>query len=153
LEAGGELMMILDVLKEDHREVAELLKKISRVRTAKSREKYFVEMKQSLEIHAYLEQLIFYRALLQSSDHQGAVESADQDHRRITDQMAELDSLQKDDPEWMPKFRTLKGNIEDHVRKEETDLFERAQKSLSEEQLRKLGAEMVTKKAEQLAVQ
>jgi hemerythrin-like domain-containing protein len=144
---------ILDVLKDDHKEVAELLKKISRVRTAKSRETYFVEMKQSLEMHAFLEQLIFYRALLRSSDHQSVVERADEDHRQITDQMAELDSLKKDDPEWMPKFRSLKGSIEDHVQEEETELFERARKMFSEEQLRTLGAEMVTKKAEQLATQ
>jgi hypothetical protein len=144
---------ILDVLKDDHKEVAELLKKITRLRSAKSREKHFVEMKQSVEMHAFLEQLIFYRALLQSSDHQSAVEKADQDHDKISEQMAELDSLQKDDPNWITKFRLLKGSIEDHVQEEESDLFERARKTLSEEQLRKLGAEMVTKKAEQLAVQ
>ena len=146
-------MNILDVLKEDHKEVAELLLKISRVRTAKSREKYFVEMKQSLEMHSYLEQLIFYRALLESSDHQTAVEHAGEEHQQITDQMAELDSLPKDDPEWMPKFRTLKQSIANHVQEEETDLFERARNSLSEEQLTRLGAEMATKKAGQMAVQ
>ena len=146
-------MTILDVLKEDHKEVDEFLKRISRVRTAKSREKYFVEMKQSLEMHSYLEQLIFYRALLESSNGQKVVEHAVEEHQQITDQMAELDSLPKDDPDWMPKFRVLKGSIEDHVQEEETDLFERAKKSLSEERLTTLGAEMATKKAEQIAVQ
>ena len=146
-------MTILDVLKEDHKEVAELLKRVSRVRTVKSREKYFVEMKQSLEMHSYLEQLIFYRALLESSDHQTAVEHAGQEHGQITDQMAELDSLPNDDSDWMPKFQRLRERIEAHVQEEETDLFERAKKTLSEERLTKLGAEMVTKKAEQLAAQ
>ena len=145
-------MNILDVLKEDHKEVTELLFKISKVRTAKSREKYFVEMKQALEMHSYLEQLIFYRALLESPDHQSA-EHAGEEHQQITEQMAELDSLAKDDPEWMPKFRTLKQSIADHVQEEETDLFERARKALSEGRLNRLGAEMATKKAEQVAVQ
>ena len=146
-------MNILDVLKEDHKEVTELLLKISRVRTAKSREKYFVEMKQSFEMHSYLEQLIFYRALLESSDDRSAAEHAVEEHQQITDQMAELDSLAKDDPEWMPKFRTLKQSIANHVQEEETDLFERARKALSDEQLTRLGAEMATKKAGQVAVQ
>jgi hypothetical protein len=146
-------MTILDVLKDDHKEVAELLKKISRVRTAKSREKFFVEMKQSVEMHAYLEQLIFYRALLESADDQAAVEHAGEEHRRITELMAELDSLPKHDADWIKKFRILRGSIENHVQEEETDLFERAQNKLSEERLIKLGAEMATKKAEQLALQ
>lgn len=146
-------MTILEVLAEDHREVAELLKKISRLRTAKTREKYFVEMKQSLEMHSFLEQLIFYRELLGSSDHQKAGQRAIDEHQSIAERLAELDSMPKDDEEWMPRFRSLKESIQSHVDDEESDLFERAKKILSYEQLEKLGAEMATKKAEQLAVQ
>lgn len=146
-------MTILEVLRDDHKQVSELLNTISRTRTAKPREKHFVEVKQMVEMHSYLEQLIFYRALLSFTENQDLIQHAQEEHQHITELMAELDSLAKEDREWMPKFRALKEAIKNHVAEEEGKVFDRARKSLSPERLNQLGAEMVTKKAEQLAVQ
>ena len=146
-------MTILEVLSDEHREVSQLLKTISRSRSAKSREKHFVEMKQMLEMHAFLEQLVFYSALLDSTSHKVLIEHAQEEHQRITDALAELDSIPKHDKEWMPKFHVLKEMIQDHVKEEEGEIFDQARKSFNQERLQRLGAEMVTRKAEQLAVQ
>src|SRR5687767_4035797 len=104
-------------------------------------------------MYSYLEQLIFYRALLDSGENAKAIERATHDHQMVTDLLAELDSMQKNDAEWMEKFRILRQSVQAHVDEEESDLFDRSTQTLSEEQLRKLGAEMATKKAEQLASQ
>jgi hemerythrin-like domain-containing protein len=146
-------MDILEVLKEDHKEVSQLLKKISRTRALKSREKIFVDMKQSVEIHSFLEQLIFYTALQDSPENEFVVESAQKEHQEIEYLLAELDSLPKDDEEWMPKFRLVKERIEEHVKEEESALFDCAHQTFTPQRLLDLGAEMTTKKAEQLAVQ
>ena len=146
-------MTILEVLSEDHQEVSLQLKTIAKTRSVKSREKHFVEMKQSLEIHAFLEQLIFYKALFEVQENREIIQRSEEEHELITELLAVLDSLPKDEEEWMPKFRILKEAIEAHVKKEEGEIYDRARKTLSADQLTKLGAEMATKKAEQLAVQ
>jgi hemerythrin-like domain-containing protein len=146
-------LTIQKVLKQDHQEILELLKKVSQARNVLNREKFFVEMKQVIDIHIHLEQLIFYNAVAEAKENEDAVLRCSAEHQQITDALMELDSLSKEDRGWKPKFLALKKSIQRHFQDEEGDLFQRAKKTLPQARLEKLGAEMATRTAEQLALQ
>ena len=52
---------------------------------------------------------------------------------------------------WTAKFTVLKENIEHHVEEEEDEMFKKARKVLSEEEIETLGARMEKAKGEQKA--
>jgi hemerythrin-like domain-containing protein len=61
-----------------------------------------------------------------------------------------LQPLAKDEEQWTAKFTVLKESIEHHVEEEEGELFTRARKVLSEENIETLGTRMEKAKTEQL---
>ncbi len=65
--------------------------------------------------------------------------------------LSELDTEAKDDETWTAKFTVLKENIEHHVEEEEGELFKKARKVLSQEEIEELGARMEEAKSKQKA--
>jgi hemerythrin-like domain-containing protein len=53
--------------------------------------------------------------------------------------LEELATAPKDDEQWTAKFTVLKENIEHHVEEEEGEMFEKARKVLSKDEIEKLG--------------
>jgi hemerythrin-like domain-containing protein len=62
--------------------------------------------------------------------------------------LAELDKLGKDEETWTAKFTVLKENVEHHVEEEETEMFPKATKALSEEEVEALGTRLEKAKEE-----
>ena len=50
-----------------------------------------------------------------------------------------LASAPKDDEQWTAKFTVLKENVEHHVEEEEEEMFQKARKVLSEDEIDELG--------------
>ena len=143
-------MDIVQVLREDHDELRQLVKKCSFSRSPANREKYFVELKQAFEMHSFIEPLIFYPALLEAGIDPAHVRARQEEIVRL---MAELDSVTPEDESWLPAFRTIKKRIEGYLAEEEEDVLPLSREKLDPDVLEKLGAQMVAKTAEQRAVQ
>ena len=146
-------MNAFTLLKQDHETVAGLLEKIDQTteRGTKTREDLFTKLKTELDIHAKIEEEIFYPALEDQDETRDITLEAFEEHRLVKQLLGELESMSKDAEEWTAKFTVLKENIEHHVEEEEGEMFENARKVLSKEDQESLGTRMEQAKKEEKA--
>jgi hypothetical protein len=109
-----------------------------------------VELKQAFEMHSFLEQLVFYPALMDAGIDPAHVR-ARQDE--IVNLMAELDALTPEGDEWSQKYRVIRKRMETYIMEEEQNVLAQSRKKMDPKVLEDLGAAMVAKTAEQRAVQ
>ena len=144
-------MNAFTLLKTDHKKVAGILEKIdsSTERAVKTREELFTELKTELDIHARIEETIFYPALEKAEETRDITLEAFEEHRLVKQLLKELESMPKNSEEWTAKFTVLKEQVEHHVEEEETDMFPKAKKVLSESDAEALGERLEAAKEEQ----
>jgi hemerythrin-like domain-containing protein len=145
-------MNAFTLLKTDHKKVAGILEKLDSTteRGVKTREELFTQLKTELDVHARIEETIFYPALEKADETRDITLEAFEEHRLVKQLLSELQSLAKDEEQWTAKFTVLKEQIEHHVEEEEGEMFKDARKVLSEEDIETLGTRMEKAKAEQL---
>lgn len=141
------------LLKSDHEKVAGIMDKIEGTteRALKTREELFTQLKTELDIHAKIEETILYPVLEKAKESRDITLEAFEEHRLVKQLLRELEAEAKDDEKWTAKFTVLKENVEHHVEEEEGELFKKARKVLSEEEIEELGTRMEKAKGEQKA--
>ncbi len=146
-------MNAFTLLKNDHEKVAGILEKLEGTteRALKTREELFTQLKSELDVHTKIEETIFYPVLEKADESRDITLEAFEEHRIVKQLLAELEASAKDDEVWTAKFTVLKENIEHHVEEEEGEMFKKARKVLSEEEIETLGARMEKAKGEQKA--
>lgn len=146
-------MDAFELLKSDHEKVAGILEKLDGTteRALKTREELFTQLKTELDIHAAIEEKIFYPVLEKADESRDVTLEAFEEHRLVKQLLGELEAEAKDDETWTAKFTVLKEQIEHHVEEEEGEMFKKARKVLSKEEIEELGARMEKAKGEQKA--
>jgi len=134
-------MDVFALLKADHERVAGMMDKVDETteRAAKGREETFTRIKEELDLHALIEEQIFYPALEEVDETRDITLEAYEEHRLVKQLLSELEQEPKDTEEWTAKFTVLKENVEHHVEEEEGELFKKARQVLSEEEIESLG--------------
>jgi transcription elongation factor GreA-like protein len=145
------VMNAFELLKKDHKKVSDLFKQLDETteRAVKTREELFGKLKQELDIHARIEETIFYPAIKDAEETREITLEAFEEHNVVKQLLSELDAMPVDDERWTAKLTVLKENVEHHVEEEEDEMFKDAQKVLSAEQVEELGARMESAKQEQ----
>lgn len=130
-----------NLLKSDHEKVAGILESIDQTteRAAKGRDELFARLKEELDLHAKIEEEIFYPALEDSKETRDVTLEAYEEHSLVKQLLSELEAAPKDTEEWTAKFTVLKENVEHHVEEEEGEMFTKARKALSEDEIETLG--------------
>jgi len=128
-------MQVFAALKEDHKLVAALLKKLSTTnkRALKARQKGFAEFKKAFFLHKNFEENFFYPALREKKDVQDLVLEAYEEHTVADHIISALEALPYDDITWIAKISVLQEAISHHVKEEEKSLFPKAKKILSKD--------------------
>ena len=146
-------MDVFALLKADHERVAEMLEKIDQTteRAEKGRDETFTRLKQELDLHALLEEQIFYPALEEVEETRDIVLEAYEEHRLVKQLLSELEMEPKNTEEWTAKFTVLKENIEHHVEEEEDEMFKKARQVLNKEEIEMLGQRVEQAKGENRA--
>ena len=134
-------MNAFELLKADHEKVAGIMEKIDGTteRGVKTREELFTQLKAELDLHAQIEEQIFYPALEDADETREITLEAYEEHNLVKQLLSELESEPKDDEQWTAKFTVLKENVEHHVEEEEGELFKKARKVLSQDEATELG--------------
>ena len=134
-------MNAFTLLKADHEKVAGILETIAETteRAVKGRDELFAQLKAELDLHAMIEEEIFYPALEETEEAREITLEAYEEHRLVKQLLAELEAEPKDTEEWTAKFTVLKENIEHHVEEEEGEMFKKAREALSEDEIEALG--------------
>ena len=143
-------MNAIQLLKADHEKVSGIFEQLEPTteRAQKTREVLFGKLKQELDIHAKIEESIFYPAIKQAAETRDIVLEGFEEHHVIKMLLAELDSMPVDTEQWTAKLKVLKENVEHHVEEEEGEMFPKAKDVLEEEQIDQLGTQMEEMKKE-----
>ncbi|HEX4440757.1 MAG TPA: hemerythrin domain-containing protein [Thermoanaerobaculia bacterium] len=134
------------MLKAQHDEVRKLFKEFDDASESarSSRKRIADDVSKKLDVHAQIEEKIFYPACrsLEDEDARKMVGESLEEHLIVKRLIAELAPLDGSDETFESKFTVLKENVEHHADEEERDLFPEAEKELGDERLEELGAQM-----------
>jgi iron-sulfur cluster repair protein YtfE (RIC family) len=144
-------MNVFELLKTDHKKVSGIFEKLDDTteRGAKSREELFTQLKQELDIHAHIEETIFYPTIKREAETRAITLEGYEEHAVIKTLLSELAVEPKDAEQWTAKLKVLKENVEHHVEEEEGEMFKSAREVLSTEQINEIGARMEAEKKKQ----
>ena len=138
------------LLKQDHTKVKALFKKYAAAgdRAAQTKQRLFDEIKAELEVHAAIEEEIFYPAVqkVRSKDAKDLVLEALEEHKVVKTLLEEITALTPDDDVFDAKMKVLQESVEHHADEEEKEMFAEAKKGIPEEQRQELGASMEAQK-------
>jgi hemerythrin superfamily protein len=146
-------MSILELLKEDHKHVNDLLSEMSETtdRAAKKRAQLFTECKTALLAHSHAELEAFYKPLLQEGDDAEALLEAEVEHQVVESLVEDIAATEPTDEKWLAKVTVLKELIEHHVDEEESEIFKAARKTFDKKQLDAMGEEFEQLKEQEMA--
>lgn len=135
------------MIRDDHRKVQQLFQQFQ---SADGRTKKEIAHKaiMELEVHAILEEEIFYPALQKAAEEDTMAE-AEEEHHVAEMLMKELMTERLDDTHFEAKFMVLAENVKHHIQEEESELLPKASE-LGQQRLTQLGQEMETRKQDLL---
>lgn len=134
------------LLTEDHDTVRELFKQIADLGRGLPAEKKALldEVQHELEIHARLEEEVFYPAVRRVPDENAKelVSEALEQHDEVKMLLAELGQMAPNDPEIEDRITELQEIVELHADEEEEAIFPLARERLGAARLEEIGAEL-----------
>ena len=143
-------MDAIALLKHDHREVEKLFKELEK---GKNREQLFKELKNSLDVHAEIEEKLFYPAVRDAKQTHDIVIESFEEHKQVKMVLMDLEKADKNTEHWLAGVKVLMEDVQHHVGEEENDMFPKVKdKILSREQLEDLGTRMEAMKMQQMTV-
>lgn len=140
-------MNALDLLKQDHDKVKDLFRQYQQTDDPQQRGRIAQQVFQELDIHAKLEEEIFYPALRDQGDthDKELVAESFEEHHLVDTVINDLQGLTPEDLEFNAKFHVLMENVQHHIQEEEQDLFPDARARLGD-QLEDLGRRLMERK-------
>lgn len=150
-------MDAITLLKNDHVEMRDLLGQLEDTtsRALKKRRELIAEIEAKLKAHTTIEEEIFYPAFKdagEKSDDDKMYFEALEEHRAAGDLV--LPDLVATDPgseKFSGRAKVLKELVEHHADEEEKEMFPRAKKLLSKDELAELGERLEERKEQLLA--
>jgi hypothetical protein len=129
------------LLKRDHDRVNRLFERFERSGSAARRE-VFETIRNELQVHALIEEEIFYPALerQRQPELEDQVREAHQEHDEVKQLLARGDAAPDDGLESI--VRSVREAVEHHVEEEEGEMFPRAREVFPANRLKELGAEL-----------
>jgi len=138
-------MDAFSLLKADHRKVAELFQQLESA-SGKQKLTVFDQIKTELELHTHIEEKIFYPALEEPKETHELTLEAYEEHDVVKKLLQQLSKARSANDEWEAQAKVLQENVEHHVDEEENELFKKASKALSREEIETLGEELQAEK-------
>ncbi|MCC6272946.1 MAG: hemerythrin domain-containing protein [Deltaproteobacteria bacterium] len=125
------------LLKEDHKKVKNLFKEYERAgeKAYKTKLQIAREVFHELDVHAAVEEEVFYPEVKAKADAEGRklVAEGYEEHHVVKQLISELQQLKPEDERFDAKFKVLKENVEHHIEEEEKELFPEAKEALADE--------------------
>lgn len=139
---------IFTLLKKDHAEVKKLFKEIDGLASGQTRqrERLFKQLKSALEIHAKVEEALFYQPLKTLEKSHMQILEGIEEHNLVEKLLLELASGPVNSDEWCAKLTVLRENLLHHIEEEEGEIFPLAEKLLDAEALDEIGRQFEIQK-------
>jgi hemerythrin superfamily protein len=140
---------ITNMIRLDHTHVLALFRRFKPWTTSAKKQALIWNACIALEVHAQLEEEIFYPALREAAGHSKVLDQSVPDHDAMRALIEELRSMEVGDPAYDETVHTLMRAVLHHVADEESVLLPLAESTMRE-QLGQLGAEMTRRRFELL---
>ncbi|HZQ72190.1 MAG TPA: hemerythrin domain-containing protein [Burkholderiales bacterium] len=139
----------LALLKEDHDKVKEAFEQFEKMdRSDVERCRELVErVCADLRMHTTLEEEIVYPAVREAIDDEDLMNEAAVEHESAKTLIAQLETMEPDDPNYYATFTVLGEYVMHHVEEEEGEMFPQAKKA-KDLDLEALGEQMKARKEE-----
>lgn len=138
------------ILRQDHKKVKGLFTKFEQGKGVDAKRRVAEQAMNELEVHARVEEEIFYPAVKKAIQESELVDEAEQEHQEAKALISQLKALKGRDNEegsdFESKFAKLVEAIQHHVREEEGEMFPKVEDS--ELDLVAVGAQMAKRKQE-----
>ena len=138
----------LQVLADDHQEVADLFTQMASTSEPRERRVIASKIVKALSQHASVEEELFYPAIKDRvADGEGFITTSLQEHAKAKKQLHKLDRMKPGDPLFDPSVGELEKEVKEHIADEEMQLFPRVRAALSAAELAGLGEQLAGRKA------
>lgn len=138
---------ILEMLKEDHQKVKKAFKQAEKLHEQEALEELQALVEQTcaeIEVHARLEEELFYPAAREAVKEEDLIEEAEVEHGSAKALIEQLEGMSPDDPKYMATFTVLGEYVKHHIKEEENELFEQITSGRSKVQWEELQQQMLT---------
>lgn len=136
-------MNILTALKNDHKELKQILSEIEGTteRTAKKRAALFAKFKEEIVAHARAEEKAVYDELLEvlKKDDRDTILEGYEEHHLVDKWVPEIVQLSPTEESWPAKCKVLKEMLEHHIEEEEDEIFSMIRDQFDAEALKTMG--------------
>ena len=143
---------VTEMLREDHQKVKDLFEEFENAEEAEDKLRIVRTALMELEIHAALEEEIFYpavRAQIEEDD-EHIMDEALEEHHVAKFIMRELQNMKPGDERFDAKFKVLAESVKHHIEEEESEILPKAEElDLDQERL----AEEMTERKQELQQQ
>lgn len=140
-------MNAVELLKADHDVVRKLFQDVKESDESKH-PAIFKKIKAELDVHAHIEEIIFYPKLQADGDKElvDIVLEGIEEHRQIKMFLRQLADLSEGSEQFEPKLKVLIEDTDHHVKEEEDKMFPLVKQQFDSEVLNRLGDKMVAEK-------
>jgi len=139
-------MNALEILKQDHQKVKGLFQEVAQADDRNKLKELFNKIDTELEIHAHIEETIFYPALEQRDELKDMVAEALEEHQEVKALLEDIEGIGAESDEFESQLHSLMESVEEHVTEEEEEIFPKIREIFDEGQLEQLGKELESAK-------
>lgn len=136
--AGRPLTGVFETLADQHRQVLELLRSAGSTEDPALRQERWAEARRRLLSHERAEVQTVYAALEGIEAARSMLAAHDQQALELESAVQDLDATDCESDFWIERLRDVMALLDDHLRDEENEFFERAQQLLGENVAREL---------------
>jgi hypothetical protein len=135
------------MLKEDHQKVKKAFKQAEKLHEQEAHDELQALVEQTcaeIEVHARLEEELFYPAAREVVKEEDLIEEAEVEHNSAKALIEQLEAMSPDDPKYMATFTVLGEYVKHHIKEEENELFEQITSGRAKVQWEELQQQMLT---------
>ena len=137
------------LLKQDHKNVRQLLKKLESAEEGDKRLQLFNQIESELKVHTQIEEEIFYPAFHEAAEgekDEHLYYEAVEEHHVVDMVLPEITDTDENSDEFAAKGKVLKDLVEHHIEEEEEQMFPKARKLMDPSDLKELGRRLDERK-------
>ena len=118
------------MIRQDHKKVEGLFNKFEQTQGADAKRRLAENAMAELEVHAALEEEIFYPAVEREVENAASmISEAREEHQTVKQMIAELKGMEETDEEFESQFSELVENVQHHVEEEENEMLPKVEES------------------------
>jgi hemerythrin superfamily protein len=140
----------VELIKSDHRKAEQLFREFEEAgdRAYKTKQELVGQIVEELEVHATIEEEIYYPAVEAKARKDGKelIAEAVEEHHVVKILLGELSAMSSEDEPFDAKVTVLMENVRHHVEEEESELLPQSEKILGTDELTRLGEQMAARK-------